>query len=53
MADRKLKYGLIEDALGVGELGLQMGGGLLGALVELPGVAYDTLAGRGSTEMQE
>ena len=53
MADRKLKYGLIEDALGVGELGLQMGGGLLGALVELPGVAYDTLAGRGSPEMQE
>ena len=54
MAERKkLKHGLLEDALGVGEVGLQLGGGLLGMLMQAPGAIYDTLLGRGSEEQRE
>ena len=64
MAKKKKKYGLFDDAIdsaqyvsntltGVGEVGLQLGGGLLGMLVQAPGAVYDTLLGRGSEEQRE
>lgn len=53
MDERKLKYGLLEDALGWGEVAAQMGTGLFGTVLGLPGSTVDTLLGRGSEEQQE
>ena len=49
----QLVSGVKEDALGVGEVGLQLGGGLLGMLMQAPGAVYETLRGRGSEEQRE
>jgi len=53
MDERKLEYGLLEDALGWGEVLAQMGTGLFGTVLGLPGSTVDTLSGRGSEEQQE
>ena len=67
MADRRLKYGLLtdeeklwgqqpiqrEDALGWGEVAAQMGTGLFGTVLGLPGSTVDTLLGRGPEEQQK
>jgi len=53
MAERKKKYGLLDEAEALGEVGLAMGGGLLGALYGLPGSTLDTLMGRGPESQQE
>ena len=50
---RELLKGLLGGAAGMGEVGLQMGGGLLGALVQAPGAIYDTLLGRGNEEQRK
>ena len=64
MDERKLKYGLLtdeeklsmmqrEDALGWGEVVAQMGTGLFGTVLGLPGSTVDTLLGRGPEKQQE
>lgn len=50
---RELLEGLLEGAAGMGEVGLQMGGGLLAALVQAPGAIYDTVLGRGNEEQRK
>ena len=53
MAERKKKYGLLDEAEALGEVGLAMGGGLLGTLYGLPGSTIDTFLGRGPESQQE
>ena len=53
MAERKKKYGLLDEAEALGEVGLAMGGGLLGTLYGLPGSTLDTIFGRGPESQQE
>jgi len=42
-----------EQLVGLGEAGLQVGGGLLGTIAGLPQSILQTIGGRGSPEMQE
>ena len=53
MAERKKKYGLLDEAEALGEVGLAMGGGLLGTIYGLPGSTLDTILGRGPESQQE
>ena len=53
MAKKKKKYGLLDEAEALGEVGLAMGSGLFGTLYGLPGSTIDTLMGRGSEEQRE
>ena len=53
MAERKKKYGLLDEAEALGEVGLAMGSGLFGTLYGLPGSTLDTFLGRGPESQQE